>query len=232
MAAPRVVSLVPSATESLLAMGVRPVAVTRFCPTVPGAAPVGGTKDPHLAEIVALRPDVVVMCVEENREEDADALAAEGLAIAALDIDTVDDVGPQLAELAARLGVAAPSLDVPPPLPPDGRTAFVPVWRRPWMTVSGRTYASSALERLGVRTAFADHEERYPTVTLEDVRARGPALVVAPDEPYPFGERHRAELETIAPAVLVDGRDLLWWGTRTPAALARLAGVLHPPTGP
>ena len=53
--------------------------------------------------------------------------------------------------------------------------------------------------------------------------ARRPDLVVAPSEPYPFAERHRAELERVAPVVLVDGEDLLWWGTRTPAAITRLA---------
>ena len=226
MSLPRVVSLVPSATESLVAMGVRPVGVTRFCPPVAGAAAVGGTKDPHLDEIVALGPDLVVMCTEENRREDADALVSAGIRIEALSIDTVDDVAPALAALARRLGVAPPSLDLPERRAHDGRTAFVPIWRRPWMTVSGRTYAASVLGHLGLGTSFAGSEDRYPTVELEAVAARQPSVVVAPDEPYPFGERHRSELETVAPTVLVDGRDLLWWGTRTPGALHRLAHVL------
>ncbi|MEY2588091.1 MAG: hypothetical protein QOJ67_75, partial [Acidimicrobiaceae bacterium] len=62
----RIVSLVPSATESLLAWGVTPVAVTRFCEQ-PELLAVGGTKDPDVAAIVALRPDLVVLCEEENR---------------------------------------------------------------------------------------------------------------------------------------------------------------------
>ena len=48
----------------------------------------------------------------------------------------------------------------------------------------------------------------------------------APDEPYRFGERHRAELESVAPAVFVDGQDLVWWGSRTRGAMARLAAVV------
>jgi ABC-type Fe3+-hydroxamate transport system substrate-binding protein len=227
MGRPRVVSLVPSATESLRTWGVEPVAVTRFCPE-PRTVPVGGTKDPDLAAIVALEPDLVVMCVEENRREDAEALQAEGLTIVALDIRTVDDVVGELARLADAL-----DLDHPVPLPVlpeqrphDGRRAFVPIWRRPWMTVNGTTYAASMLAWLGIATVLDDAADRYPTVELDDVLALRPNLVVAPDEPYPFAERHRAELEKVAPTVFVDGQDLVWWGTRTPDALRRLGDVL------
>ena len=69
----RVVSLVPSVTETLLAWQITPVAVTRFCEQ-PDLPHVGGTKDPDVAAIVELRPDLVVLCDEENRREDADAL--------------------------------------------------------------------------------------------------------------------------------------------------------------
>jgi ABC-type Fe3+-hydroxamate transport system substrate-binding protein len=217
---------VPSATESLFTMGVRPVGVTRFCPAVPDAAVVGGTKNPEIESIARLRPDVVVMCVEENRREDADALTAMEIEVVGLDIDTVDDVSTQLAILAERVGVAPPRLALPPPRPKHGRVAFVPTWRRPWMSLSGRTYGASVLDRLGVDVAFADAGDRYPTVDLDEVRALAPSIVVAPDEPYPFGERHRAELETIAPVVFVDGQDLFWWGTRTPDALRRLGTAL------
>ena len=83
MSAPRVVSLVPSVTETLLAWGVTPVACTRFCEQ-PDLPHVGGTKDPDVDAIVALAPDLVVMCVEENRWEDAAALSAAGLVTASL----------------------------------------------------------------------------------------------------------------------------------------------------
>ena len=74
----RVVSLVPSVTETLLAWGVEPVAVTRFCEQ-PALRAVGGTKDPDIGAIVALAPDLVVVNDEENRREDAEALGAAGL---------------------------------------------------------------------------------------------------------------------------------------------------------
>jgi ABC-type Fe3+-hydroxamate transport system substrate-binding protein len=94
------------------------------------------------------------------------------------------------------------------------------------MTMSGGTYGSSLLERLGVGNVFSEAASRYPEVGLEEVAARRPDVVLLPTEPYPFKERHIAELSDVAPAVLVDGQDLFWWGTRTPAALDRLATAL------
>jgi ABC-type Fe3+-hydroxamate transport system substrate-binding protein len=220
----RVVSLVPSVTETLLAWGVEPVACTRFCEQ-PGLRHVGGTKDPDLAAIVALAPDLVVVNDEENRLEDHDALVAAGLDVHVVSIDGVGDVPPALDALAGRLGADVERMALPPAVPIT-RTAFVPIWKRPWMSLAGGTYGSSVLAWLGVANVFADAEARYPEVTLEEAAARRPDVVLAPSEPYPFAERHREALEVVAPVVLVDGQDLFWWGARTPAALARLAAVL------
>jgi ABC-type Fe3+-hydroxamate transport system substrate-binding protein len=221
----RVVSLVPSVTETLAAWGVTPVACTRFCER-PDLPHVGGTKDPDVGRIAELAPDLVVMCEEENRREDADALARAGVATAALAIDGVGDVAPALRMLAGLVGVDV-SVDATVEDLPEGEAgvrlrAFVPIWKRPWMTLSGGTYGSSLLSAIGVDNVFADAAERYPTVTLDEARARNPDVVLAPSEPYPFRERHVEQLEQVAPVVLVDGQDLFWWGVRTPAAMARL----------
>ena len=97
------------------------------------------------------------------------------------------------------------------------------------MTLAADTYGSSVLELLGVGNVCGAADARYPEVTLEELAARRPTLVVLPDEPYAFGERHVPEVEAaLAPArpVLVDGRDLFWWGTRTPDAVSRLEARL------
>jgi ABC-type hemin transport system substrate-binding protein len=96
----RVVSLVPSVTETLLAWGVDVVACTRFCEQ-PTMRHVGGTKDPDIAAIVALAPDVVVVDREENRRDDADALTAAGLRVHVTHVVDVEGVPTMLAELAA-----------------------------------------------------------------------------------------------------------------------------------
>jgi len=218
----RVVSLVPSVTETLLAWSIVPVAVTRFCehPELPH---VGGTKDPDTAGIVALAPDIVVVNDEENRKEDFDALMRAGLTVHVVHLARVEDVPTAMAALADAVAHDY----TPPSLPParDARIrAFVPIWRRPWMTMNGDTYGSSLLAHLGVANVFSDAVDRYPELTLDDVPSAH--VVLAPSEPYPFSERHEAELRAIAPVTFVDGKDLFWWGERTPGALRRLAAQL------
>jgi ABC-type Fe3+-hydroxamate transport system substrate-binding protein len=220
----RVVSLVPSATETLAAWGVSPIAVTRFCGR-PDLPQVGGTKDPDVGAILDLAPDLVVMCEEENRRADADVLSGRGLALHVVRVGSVDGVDSEMRRLAAAVGRSGPNIDLPPPRPTRVR-AFVPIWRRPWMTLNGATYGSSLLGRLGVANVFADDGQRYPETTLAEAAARRPDVVLAPSEPYPFSERFRTELEEVAPVALVDGQDLFWWGARTEAALGRLARVV------
>lgn len=234
-ASPRVVSLVPSATETLIALGVVPIACTRFCEQ-PGIPTVGGTKDPHVDEIVALAPDLVVMNNEENRIEDFNALRDAGLALHSMSPRTVSDVGKVVSTLADRVGVPAPH----PFVAPDwhafvqakqqgfrGRAAVM-IWRRPWMTMRADAYGASVLQVLGWRNvvSLSDVGDRYPQVTLEQMAGSAPELVVLPSEPYPFAARHVAEVEAGMPTarvVLVDGQDLFWWGIRTPDALDRLS---------
>lgn len=232
----RIVSLVPSVTETLLAWGVEPVAVTRFCEQ-PHLPAVGGTKNPDVAAIVGLAPDLVVLDTEENRREDHDALVAAGVAVHVTAVRHLDDVVPTLAALAARIGVATPAAEsAPVPVPAStpavsGLRAFVPIWRRPWMSIGVDTYGSSLLAHLGVVNVVAadgpghDPADRYPTVELEAMAALAPAVALLPSEPYAFTEAHAEEVGAAlgCPALLIDGADLFWWGVRTPAALRRLA---------
>jgi ABC-type Fe3+-hydroxamate transport system substrate-binding protein len=219
----RVVSLVPSATETLLALGADVVACTRFCEQ-PGLRHVGGTKNPDVAAIVALAPDLVVVDEEENRREDADALAAAGLDLLVTAVRDVTGALDIVGELAARTGVAVPDQRVPPPLDRE-ISAFVPIWRRPWMSINADTYGASVLRAVGVELVTADEPDRYPTVELESIATRHPDVVLVPSEPYDFRDTHLDELRAAFPAVAVervDGRDLFWWGIRTPGAIDRL----------
>jgi ABC-type Fe3+-hydroxamate transport system substrate-binding protein len=235
----RVISLVPSATETLLAFGVTPIACTRFCEQ-PGIPTVGGTKDPEVAQISLLKPDLVVVNDEENRFDDVERLGKLGLAIHSMSPRSLAEVGAAVAGLAEAVGVA-----VPEPFGPaawsawleerrrqrkgEPRRTFVLVWRRPWMTLAGDTYGSSLLQMLGCFNVFTGQGVRYPTVELADAAGRAPDLVLLPTEPYPFKERHIAEVADGLPdaeVVIVDGQDLFWWGIRTPGAVERLARTL------
>ncbi|MDQ2754853.1 MAG: helical backbone metal receptor [Actinomycetota bacterium] len=213
-------------TETLVEWGLEPVAVTRFCEQ-PDLLAVGGTKNPDLTTIIDLQPDLVVMDREENRSEDAAALTASGLEVLALHVRSLDDVTLALDDLARAVGVApVTKAEVAVGVPPVRLRAWIPIWRRPWMSISDKTYGSSILEATGVENVLAGAETPYPTVTLDDVRGLRSEVVLAPSEPYAFGSRHRAELATVAPVIFVDGKDLFWWGSRTPGALERLRGAI------
>lgn len=222
----RVVSLVPSATETLLALGADVVACTRFCEQ-PDLTDVGGTKNPDVDAIVALAPDVVVLDEEENRREDADALVAAGLSVTVTSVRSVGQAIDAVVALAAAAGVVVPDEwddTTPATTPPARRLAFVPIWRRPWMTINADTYGGSLLRLLGIELVTADNADRYPQVEL--ARVPVPDVVLVPSEPYDFADRHLAELAASFPDAQVervDGQDLFWWGIRTPAAMRRLA---------
>ncbi|MFG2001304.1 helical backbone metal receptor [Spirillospora sp. NPDC048911] len=235
----RVVSLVPSLTETVAetAPGLL-VGATDWCTHPAGldAERIGGTKNPDVERIVALKPDVVLGNTEENRAVDVEALRAAGLPVWMTDIRTVDEALVSL----RRMLTEACGLDAPAWLddaarawdfaPPAGRVrAVVPIWRRPWMVVGRDTFTGDVLARLGVGNIYADHPERYPKIPLAELVAAGPDLVVLPDEPYRFTADDGPECFPGTPAALVDGRLLTWYGpslVTAPRALAAALDVL------
>ncbi|MEU2610046.1 helical backbone metal receptor [Micromonospora sp. NPDC007271] len=236
----RVVSLVPSLTEAVAL--TRPevlVGATDWCAHPAGldVARVGGSKYPDLDRVLALRPDLVLLNEEENRLADADALRAAGVPVRVTFPRTVPEALTQLGELLAAIGVsgepdwlrAARRAWGALPVPPAPRAAVVPVWRRPWVVLGRDTFAGDVLRRLGVANQWADHEERYPRPSLDELRSRAPELVVLPDEPYRFTAEDGPEAFPGVPAALASGRHLTWYGPSLAEAPALLAAQLaHP----
>ena len=225
----RVVSLVPSATETLTAWGVVPIAVSKFCER-PDITTVGGTKNPDVEAIIDLRPDLIVLCDQENRLEDHQALVAAGVPAFVFSITALAHVEPELARLRLTLGLPSerPVLTHSSAESSCQVSAWVPIWRRPWMTINADTYASTLLAAAGIHNICAHMETRYPEIELDTAKALSPDLVLAPSEPYHFTERHTSELSRVAPVRYVDGKDLFWWGVRTEGALQRLSQHARP----
>jgi len=246
----RIVSLCPSLTELVfdLGRGDELVGVTRYCAHPAGRVAaiekVGGTKDPDVARIVALGPDVVLMNDEENRREDHAALVAAGLRCeSSLPRDPagtaamVREIGAALGSAeragsiardiearAARVRSAAQGL-------PEVRWAYL-IWREPWMTVNGDTFADSLLTLPGGRNVFAGLPERYPEVAPAELAAADPDLVLLGTEPFPFEPKHAAELAELAglPAQrfrVADGEYLSWHGSRTPDGIDYAEGLIR-----
>lgn len=218
----RVVSLVPSITEGLASVDRDAlVGATDWCTHPPDLATtrVRGTKNPDVRAIVALAPDVVIANKEENRELDVRRLRDAGVRVEVTEIETVpeavatyerlfDDVlgwpRPGWLAEARRLWCG--------PLPPVVQRVAVPIWRDPWMVVGSRTFIGDLLRRSGRANVFADHPERYPHVTVDDIERAGADVVLLPDEPYCFTADDGPEAFRDVPTELVDGRLLSWYG--------------------
>jgi ABC-type Fe3+-hydroxamate transport system substrate-binding protein len=218
----RVVSLVPSLTESIVA--TRPgalVGATDWCthPADLDVTRVRGTKNPDRAAIVALKPDLVVANREENRELDVRRLREAGINVWVTVIETVDEAFASMDRMF-REGL---DWDVPPwlaeakdvwaaPPPSTGRRVAIPIWRDPWMVVGSRTFTGDLISRLGLVNAFDDAENRYPQVDLADIDRADIDLVLLPDEPYVFTADDGPEAFAHTPIALVSGRSLTWYG--------------------
>jgi ABC-type Fe3+-hydroxamate transport system substrate-binding protein len=248
----RIVSLVPSITEALFAYGAgdRVIGVTDYC-VEPAAgvatkAKVGGTKRLDLQAVEALRPDLVIASAEENEKEQAERLIDAGLTVFVILPRTVDEAIKMLADVARLTGTTSVAM---PKLANTSRVFaqvkreneglagvrfFCPIWRRPYMSVGPGTYMDDLLKTCGGLNVFARAEGHYPEVTLEQVAERDPEVVLLPDEPYPFAEKHVAEIsEALADTTavrdarvhLVDGKMLSWYGPRIAGALVEMSRI-------
>lgn len=246
----RIVSLCPSLTELVfdLGRGADLVGITQFCvhpaDRVGDVEKVGGTKNPKLARIIELEPDVVLFNEEENRKEDYDALREAGLRVCntfpkdALGTATmVREIG----EILERGGAAeAIASDI------EARVARVKaaavgrgsvrfaylIWRKPWMSVNADTFASALLCMAGGVNVFADREERYPAIELNELKEARPEYVFLCTEPFLFGEEHRAEVADAIgvereQVLIADGEYLSWHGSRTPDGVDYAAGLIR-----
>ncbi len=240
MTAPRVASLVPSLTHTVCALGAgdRLVARTIYCVEpwvelvdVPAC---GGTKNPDLERILALDPDLVLACTEENKPEHLAALREAGVTVHEVMPCGLDDVVTLLTDYGRLLGVdvgaalddlaaARRALPKPPP-----RRAVTLIWKDPWMAVGGGNHIDGMMAALGLENVCGNREG-YPVVTPAELAELRPDVVLLPDEPWRFTVEDVGDLAAAnvpGTAFRFDGKDLSWYGAWTAGGLARLARIL------
>ena len=244
----RIVSLVPSLTEALADLGLddETVGLTRFCVYPEGwkrrKTIVGGTKNVDVARVLALAPDLVVANREENERAPVEQIAEAGVPVWLSDIATVADTLAALRDLGRVTGRAAEGERLAAGVAASFAGALVAVeaprvhvravyliWRDPWMTVGADTIIHDVMARGGIENAFGDRT-RYPAVTAGEIAAAAPDVVLLSSEPYPFAEKHVAEVRALVPGAtvaLVDGEAFSWYGPRLARAPAEIARVLR-----
>ena len=242
----RIISLVPSQTELLfdLGVGARVVGVTKFCIHPKGArksaAIIGGTKQFDFEKIAALQPDLIIGNKEENYPAGIEQLAAD-FPVWLSDIVTLADARRMIRDVGALVNAtaAAEALDAEiaagfrASLPGPGPRVLYLIWRGPWMGAGAGTFIHEMLTAGGFLNVLAARA-RYPELTAADITALRPEVVLLSSEPYPFKQKHLAELAALCPGAhveLVDGEPFSWYGSRlrhTPAYLRRLRTRLAP----
>lgn len=247
---PRIASLVPSLTELLVALGLREhiVARTGFCihpaDAVKNIPKVGGTKDVNLAKLRKLAPTHVIINVDENRLDVAQALREfvphvlvthprtpqDNLALIDQMVEAFGDV-PGVNHQAALLRQDfQQAWDVTASVTsPEQRVLYL-IWRDPWMTVARDTYIANMLASVNWKTlpdvTGGDHgAARYPTLTGTEPWLQHVDRVLLSSEPYRFDANHLAEAQHLCPQAvvqLIDGELLSWYGPRAAAGLRYL----------
>ena len=241
----RIVSLVPSITELVCELGLagQLVGRTGFCihprEVLRRVPKVGGTKDVNLAKLRALAPTHVIVNVDENRKETADAIAGF-----VPNVLVTHPLGPQdnlalyrqigaafgrereAEALCARFQAALDA--VARQVFPERRALYL-IWKDPWMTVSRDTYVSRTLALFNLRTLPQRATARYPELSLREPWLRDVDLILLSSEPYRFREQHAVELRTQLgkPVALIDGEMASWYGSRAIPALAWLANYFR-----
>ncbi len=237
----RIVCLVPSLTELLCELGLAEQLVGRtgFCvhpwETVRMIPKVGGTKDIKLERLRALAPTHVILNIDENTRETAEALADfVPHLVVTHPRAPLDNLGlyrllggifgrEQRAErLCAEFWLAYASAGAQQQ---RRRDVLYLIWRDPWMAVAPETYIAGMLAVLGWRTHPRCSADRYPVV--EPAAFAGEVdLVLLASEPYHFRERHLAEVAASvegAQISLIDGEMPSWYGSRAIQGLRYLA---------
>ena len=241
--AKRIVSLVPSQTELLYALGLdeEVVAITKFCVHPPKwfttKPRIGGTKTVNIEAIKALQPDLIIGNKEENVREQV--LELEQYApVFVTDVATLQDalemieaIG-KLVDREERANQIAMEIKAGfeqlKPLQLPLRAAYL-IWKDPYMAAGGDTFINDMLCRCGFSNLFSS-TSRYPEVVtfVEDNLQQSPAvnpslslsscsLLLLSSEPYPFKEKHVRQLQQLLPdckIVLVDGEMFSWYGSR------------------
>lgn len=226
----RIISLVPSQSEYLADLNLdhRVVGITRFCERPRDwfykKARVGGTKDPDIERIAALKPDLILGNAEENTRKSV--LELERLYPVWLsdvkDLESNRQMMLSIGEMTHRQDLSSDwtqRIDrsfKQEDLPQTGLKVLYLIWRDPWMAAGRDTFINSMIEAAGFENVISDVDSRYPVVTEEQIDEWSPDLIFLSTEPYPFKDEHEAELTRLfgSPAHTVDGALFSWYGSR------------------
>lgn len=223
----KVISLVPSITETLFDLGLTSneiIGRTKFCihpkEQVTDVEIIGGTKNLNIDKIKALKPDLIIANKEENVKEQVEELM-KNFKVLVTNVETLEDNYYLIKQLGYLFGKEEKAqffnlktyevFDIPKP-EKKLKVAYL-IWKDPYMTVGGDTFISRILEELGFENLFKD-QKRYPEIQLEDLKEAD--FIFLSSEPFPFKEKHITEIQNVCvnqKIMIVDGEAFSWYGS-------------------
>lgn len=240
----RIVSVVPSQTELLEALGLEEevVGITKFCihpeRWFRSKQRIGGTKTLHVDHILELEPDLVIANKEENEKEQILELAGQ-IPVWISNVNSLKeayDMILSVGELTATQPLAQnlvfeikQQFNTLQRLREQRSVAYL-IWNDPLMVAGGSTFIDKMLDLCGLENIFRNAQGRYPEVSHEELKGKAPDLIFLSSEPFPFGKKHAAKFETLFPdsrVMLVDGELFSWYGSRLKHAPVYLNGLLN-----
>jgi iron complex transport system substrate-binding protein len=254
----RIISLAPSITEILYAIGAGPQVVGRtdydnYPPEVEDLPSVGGFSASAISveTILDLEPDLVI-AGSVLQADIVDALRDTGITVYAVEPNTVQEILDGILRLgtitgnvegaealtedmSARVDAVRAKVE---DIPEDERvTVFYEIWHEPLTTTSDETYIGQLIELAGGINIFADVEGAYPTVSAEEIIARDPDVILGPsshgDQLTPEMIAQRPGWESLSAMqngriYILDGDVISRSGPRVVDALEAIAADLYP----
>ena len=238
----RIVSLVPSITELLFALGLgeQVAGRTGFCihprEQIKAVPKVGGTKSVDIAAIRALAPTHLIVNIDENEKPTVEQMRGfvpnlivthplgplDNIALYRL-IGGIFGREARAEELCEQFQSAFDEAAAACRHLPREKVLYL-IWKSPWMTVSRDTYVSRTLAAIGWDTLQIESRDRYPKIELTPELLASVDRVLMSSEPYAFRQKHVDELEKALSAFgvhhspiavsLIDGEMTSWYGSR------------------
>jgi len=230
----RIISLVPSQTELLYDLGLdeQVIGITKFCvhpeQWFRSKTRVGGTKKINIEIIHKLTPDLIIANKEENTKDQIEELSRY-YRVWTTDIKTLDDALQMIKEIGelTNTSIKANQLTVQikekfirlnkqlETQNPKLKTAYL-IWNNPYMAAGGGTFINDMMNHCGFENIF-EETNRYPEITVGELRKKNCELLTLSSEPFPFKQKHIEELKLQLPntkIILVDGKMFSWYGSR------------------
>lgn len=228
----RIVSLVPSITELLADLNLEKevVGITKFCvhPTnwYRNKQRIGGTKQLGIDAIVQLQPNLVIGNKEENVQSQIEALAAH-CPVWISDIETISDAFRLITDIGQITNrseeayflheqITQAWANIKDSVYPKARVVYA-IWQDPFMIVGQNNYIHATLEWLGYTNIGKTYNERYPSISIEEMQGLAPDVLMLSTEPFPFKQSHVDYWQTLLPntrIIIVDGEMFSWYGSR------------------